>query len=620
MNALSFTGPSSLQHPTSWGAPENPTWEVETMSVRWFGGRGTAPAPARTGSTGAGFPAGACALGRDVRTAWVCGDWSSSQAATVQGPRRTVAVLGRARCDVAVLEHWVRHGVPDSAVTALAGAYTVVEITDEATVVLTDPGWVQPVYTAATADGAPLWGSSSLALAALIGADIDHTWLHEHLHPEHVDEPGAGQRSAFAGVTAVPPDTRLTITSSGITSRPLAAAASATPARPADGLRSALQDAIAGIAQAATASAGVAADCSGGMDSTSLAMLLAQCRNARAEDLARAAVAVTVHPAGITAGGDIDYARAAVAYARTGLAGRARSLEHLLCPLDDRHVPYGRMGELIPATDEPAPSTIAIARFDAELALLAGRGVGDLVTGDGGDTLLGPQPGYLPDLAATRTLRSQTRLLRHALGWARLRRTAVWPLLAQARAAAARGEPGEAARTRTAMRVVARTARADAQITEQLHGISLHNPFTDAAVVDAALAVPGPLRSGPGDYKPLLRQAMAGLLPETVTARRTKGDFTPDQYRGLRTHLQALTRLVDGELAARGLIDPARYRALLTRAAAGAPGIGFHQLNPVLATEVWLRALDQRPAAARWITTDEDPRPPGPTNSRWEVF
>ncbi|WP_075554347.1 hypothetical protein [Pseudonocardia sp. Ae505_Ps2] len=169
------------------------------MSVRWFGGRGTAPGPVRTGTgcTGAGFPAGACALGRDVRTAWVCGDWSSSQAATVQGPHRTVAGLGRARCDVAVLEHWVRHGVPDSAVTALAGAYTVVEITDEATVVLTDPGWVQPVYTAATADGAPLWGSSAVALAALIGANVDDTWLHAHLHPapSTAAGPATGRRS-----------------------------------------------------------------------------------------------------------------------------------------------------------------------------------------------------------------------------------------------------------------------------------------------------------------------------------------------------------------------------------------------------------------------------------------
>lgn len=588
------------------------------MSLRWFGGRGTAG----TGTTGAGYPTGACALAGDVTTAWVCGHWPVSQAVTVQGPDRTVAVLGRARCDAEALERWVRHGVPDSAVTASAGAYTVVEVTEHATVVLTDPGWVQPIYVATTADGVPLWGSSSLALASLIGAGVDDTWLHEHLYPGYSAETdgGAGRRSAFTGVTAVPPGARLTISAAGITIRPLFPATSAESTRPSDQLRKALQGAVDGIIEgAASTGAAVAADCSGGMDSTSLAMLLAQHRNARGADATDTALAVTVHPDGITAGGDLDYARAAVDHARTGLAGRARSLEHLLCPLDDRHAPYGQMGELVPATDEPAPSTIAIARFDAELSLLAGRGVGDLVTGDGGDTLLGPQPGYLPDLAAAGTLRAQTQLLRHALSWARLRRTAVWPLLAQARAAATRGVPGEAARTRTAMRVVARTARADAQITEQLHGISLHNPFTDPGVVHAALAVPGPLRAGPDDYKPLLRQAMTGLLPEAVTARRTKGDFTPDQYRGLRIHLDALTDLVEGRLAARGLIDPARYRVLLTRAAAGAPGVGFHRLNPVLAAEVWLGAIDQSPAAARWASTAEDPSP-GSICSRSEVF
>ncbi|MBC3189463.1 asparagine synthase [Pseudonocardia sp. C8] len=572
------------------------------MNIRWFGGRGAGHPTIR-------FPAAARALAGDVRAAWLCGDWPEPQVTTVRHAGRTVAVLGRARCEPHLLQQWARRGVPDYAITAFAGAYTVVEVTQHATVVLTDPGWVQPVYTATAADGTPLWGSSSLALAALSGADVDHTWLHEHLHPGHTDEPGAtfGQRSAFAGVTAVPPETRLTITSSSITSRPLATDAGDPPARPAARLRHALQDAVAGIAEADTSGRGVAADCSGGMDSTSLAMLLAHHRPARGDTVAGDVLAVTVHPAGITAGGDLDCARAAVDYARAGLTGRTRSLEHLRCPLTDRHVPYGRMLDLVPATDEPAPSTIAIARFDAELSLLAGHSVTDLVTGDGGDTLLGPQPGYLPDLAATATLRSQTMLVRHALGWARLRRTAVWPLLARARAAARRREPGEAARTRTAMRTVARTARADAQITEQRHGISLHNPFTDPSVVNAALAVPGPLRAGPGDYKPLLRQAMTGLLPETVTTRRTKGDFTPDQYRGLRAHLEALTGLVDGALAARGLIDPARYRALLTRAAAGAPGIGFHQLNPVLAAEVWLRAIDQAPAAARWATPPDDP-------------
>lgn len=586
------------------------------MNIRWFGGRGT---------TGAGYPAGGRALADDIRTAWLCGAWPASQVTIVQGPGRTVAVLGRARCDDDLLTRWVYRGTPDSAVTALSGAYTVVEITAHATVVLTDPGWIQPIYITTTDDGVPLWGSSSLALAALTGSGVDDIWLHEHLYPGHNGDPGvehgAGDRSAFAGITAVPPGVRLTISAAGTTIRPLATAAGGGSDRPTDQFREALQRAVAGIAEGpGVTGAAVAVDCSGGMDSTSLAMLLAHHRGTRGEDVPGTVMAVTVHPAGITEGGDLDYARAAVGYARTGLAGRARSLEHLLCPLDDRHLPYGQMGELVPATDEPAPSTIAIARFDAELSLLAALRVGDLVTGDGGDTLLGPQPGYLPDLAATGTLRAQAELLRHALGWARLRRTAIWPLLAHARAAAARDQRGEAARTRTAMRIVARTARADAQITEQRHGISLHNPFTDPGVVDAALAIPGSRRAGPGDYKPLLRRAMTGLLPDTVTARRTKGDFTPDQYRGLRAHLRTLTVIVDGELAARGLIDPGRYRALLSCAAAGAPGTGFHQLNPVLATEVWLRALNQSPAAARWVSPADEPTTAVSTCSRREVL
>ncbi|MFP5070939.1 albusnodin/ikarugamycin family macrolactam cyclase [Pseudonocardia nantongensis] len=561
------------------------------MDMRWFGG---CVVPHDRPEHARPVPVGARPVGWS-RRAWLCGAWPTEQITLASAGERTVAVVGRTVCDPTVLARWAGAGVPDHAGSVFPGAYTVIEISADATVLFTDHGLVQPIYTATGADGAVLWGSSSLALAALTDADVDEDWLRAQLDPATTDE--ARARSAFAGVTPVPPGTRLSLRhGGGIATRPVPSPESAGGYRSSWALRVALADAVAGVGGPR-----VAADCSGGLDSTSLAMLLAH--RARGRDL----LAVTVHPAGVDRGGDLDYARAAVAHANR--AGRDPRLEHLLCPLADQHVPYGRMLDLVAATDEPAPSTIAIARFDAELAALAERGVTDLLTGDGGDTLLGPQPGYLSDLAAAPGLSARALLVRHVLGWARLRRTPAWPLLAQAR----RGGPGEVTRTSAGMQLVARTARADAQITEQRYGISLHNPFTDPAVTAAALALPGHLRAGPSDYKPLLRHAMAGLLPSVVAQRRTKGDFTVDQYRGLRAHLEGLHQLTDGRLAERGLLDPDRYRALLTRAAAGAPGIGFHQLNPVLAAEVWLHAIATRPAVARWATDTATPATAGAT-------
>jgi asparagine synthase (glutamine-hydrolysing) len=362
------------------------------------------------------------------------------------------------------------------------------------------------------------------------------------------------------------------------------------------------------------------ADCSGGMDSTSLALLAAD-----RLDNQRYLYAVTIHPAGTTQGGDLDYAQLAI-------EGRP-AIRHLLCPLDSHHLPYSRMAELIPPTDEPAPSTVAISRAVAEFDLLRKIGSDCHLTGDGGDTLLSGHPAYLTDLAQAR----RVRLLAHqAVGWARLRRTSAWPLLADVCVTAIRRRRGSqmlrpetlaAWSTTTARELVAealaatavpawesvstgahltaetiqavgRTARSDAQIAEY-YGVRVHNPFTDPQVIVACLAVPTWLRGPPYGYKPLLSTAMADLLPPPIAARHTKGDFTPDHYLGLRANAAVLRELADGRLAERGLVDPDQLRRLLDHSSAGLP-ITFSDFEPVLAAEIWLHAVDTAPGAAQW--------------------
>jgi asparagine synthase (glutamine-hydrolysing) len=53
-------------------------------------------------------------------------------------------------------------------------------------------------------------------------------------------------------------------------------------------------------------------------------------------------------------------------------------------------------------------------------------------------------------------------------------------------------------------------------------GVEVRYPFLDRRLVEFMLAIPPRQRSQPGCYKPLLRQSMAGLLPEIVRQRADK--------------------------------------------------------------------------------------------------
>ncbi|MEU3956901.1 asparagine synthase-related protein [Streptomyces achromogenes] len=115
-------------------------------------------------------------------------------------------------------------------------------------------------------------------------------------------------------------------------------------------------------------------------------------------------------------------------------------------------------------------------------------------------------------------------------------------------------------------------------------------PYTDDAVVTAALSV-RPLEAvRPGTYKPLLGAALSGIVPAHLLARSNKGPYDADFYHGLRRHRGELLALTeDSLLAEAGLIDTERLRRALHHHAATA------ELDPLLHTlgcEVWLRSLD----------------------------
>jgi asparagine synthase (glutamine-hydrolysing) len=123
-------------------------------------------------------------------------------------------------------------------------------------------------------------------------------------------------------------------------------------------------------------------------------------------------------------------------------------------------------------------------------------------------------------------------------------------------------------------------------------GVAVHAPFLDGAVVRAALAVPASRRADPRSSKPLLARALAETVPAAVFARRTKGDYTAEEYRGVRRSARTLLDLLShSRLADLGVIEPGPVRDMVYRWLAGAP-VPLGSLSQLIATELWLRESD----------------------------
>lgn len=552
--------------------------------MRWFGGH--------SGKGNGRLPVDAYLLwGRPA--IWVCGAWPDHHARVVTSLDDTQAIVVIGPCSATdhELATLVGRDVPDSAVTDWAGAYTIITARPGQVTIWTDPAGACPIYTARDDDGALIWASSSRALASLTNAAVNEAWLARFLANPRLET----EDSAFCGVTMMPPGCRLVLTNNHV--EDLAQIWTPRPRHWPEAVDQ-LQTTLEAAVRLRVERARPAVDLSGGMDSTTLAVLAAQhC----------SVMTVTVHPDGVTSGGDLDHARTT--------AAAHRGMWHVLLPLTDEHLPYSSLDDL-PATDEPAPSTVTWARLAAQLQLLADAAVTCHLTGDGGDTLFLPPPVYLADLVRRgRWL----RLAADVQGWARLRRVSPWPLLSEAvhcdtsphaaaappwltacakRLSATRSItiampnfPDHADRDLVARtRFTARTAHTETQLADAFD-IAMHNPYLDARVLDIVLGVPGWLRGSPRQYKPLLTAATAGLLPETVRHRAAKGTFASDHHQGLRRNLHHVLELTDGQLADRGLITPERVRAEIRTAAAGLP-IRWGHLQRVLAAEIWLRSIE----------------------------
>jgi asparagine synthase (glutamine-hydrolysing) len=276
-----------------------------------------------------------------------------------------------------------------------------------------------------------------------------------------------------------------------------------------------------------------------------------------------------------------------------------------------------------PALDEPYPGLWRLPMDQATLVAAQEAGAGVLMTGIGGDELFEAFPYHLADLVR------QGRVFtawREAVTWARHLQLNVWDVLypfgvlnawpvwsrlgwgarlypsgdlsranewklpdwllprfalrygvRERVAAGLRDQYARCQRTPLSMAAWTVERRSGNVVGWALGvdaGLTVVHPMLDPRVVTLGFGLHDALPPVPGHLKPLLRHAVADLLPPSVLTRRTKGHFNELFYRGLARNLPLLEQLVRSPAAdAIEMIDPPRFLATLKKAVVGALGV-----------------------------------------------
>lgn len=127
-------------------------------------------------------------------------------------------------------------------------------------------------------------------------------------------------------------------------------------------------------------------------------------------------------------------------------------------------------------------------------------------------------------------------------------------------------------------------------------GIVLTHPFLDRRVVSLCLGIRSRLRAVPGRQKHILATAMRDVLPTEIVRRRGKGDFNEIHFLGLSRNLPHLEALVhQAPVADLGFLDRDVLLNCLRQAAFGiAEGIdGVFRMSVTLALLKWLSLQEQ---------------------------
>nr|WP_246421992.1 albusnodin/ikarugamycin family macrolactam cyclase [Nocardiopsis mwathae] len=497
------------------------------------------------------------------------------------------------------------------------------------------------------------FATSPLPLAYDSGLQLDRNALAARLLCADFTT-GLNDGSLFHGVAELSPGRILVVKGRHISlaDRPLEREP-VDPTAAGDALRSAL---LTAVEERVSGALQVTADLSGGLDSSTLALLAASCHRHRVRT-------ITYADDFAANDDDIDHAQR--------ISTREPALDRVVVHGDADALPFTSL-RAAPFTDLPSLETVIWARTRARLAPAFVSGATVHFVGDGGDIVLGAPLTYLGDLLQRRRLahlisdsrawarlrnRPVHRVLRAAAGTARTgyhdtlnalaqtletpatttasvpRRSAVslmedgitWASLSDAaewathgarvavaqklQAAAAEAPPVTSEVDAHGWRMLWRhgaATRAFVDVADRL-GVRIAAPFFDNQVIDACYAVAPADRVSVYQAKPLLRSALAETLPPELFARRTKGDYGSCEYHGVRRNSAYLRSLLrESRLGDLGVIRPGAVLCELDRAINGGPA-AMAALGDVVAAEIWLRGLEEHvPAGARSAVSAEE--------------
>jgi asparagine synthase (glutamine-hydrolysing) len=557
---------------------------------------------------------------------WILGAWPDGALVSAHVGRTALAVLGQhGQPDRLLAERAARIGttaeVDQLARTLVGSMHVLASVAGEVRVQGSVTG-IRRVFSA-DVDGVPVAADRADLLAVLTGAGIDEQRLALHLVHPHILYPVAGL-PVWAGVDVLPGDSYLLLDGAG--RRTVRWWSPPEPVLPMAEGAPALRDALADAVTARVAGRDVVSCDLGGLDSTAVCSLAA-----RTGTTLVAYTAANRDPLG----DDVIWAERTVA----GLAG----VEHHVVPAEEIPLLFAGMTDVVDRFDEPCSATVDGARWLAIVRRAAERGSTLHLNGFGGDELLYGSVAHLHDMLRTKP-RTAVRNLRGFAAKYRWPRSAMLRQLADARPygqwlagvadtlTAARPGPAEplldwgfAPRlppwattdavdaVRAQIRAAARdveplsarrgqqreleTMRYLSRMTRQLdqaagaYGTALAAPYYDDRVIEAGLAVRPEERVTPWRYKPLIVEAMRGIVPQPSLARQTKANGSADVEPGLRQHRAELLALwEDSRLDALGLVDGAAVREALLRPLP--PDLQFGVLDQLVACEVWLRSLE----------------------------
>jgi asparagine synthase (glutamine-hydrolysing) len=559
---------------------------------------------------------------------WLLGQWPDGTVTTGQAGSVTIAIVGQhlATADrLAEVAGRIRTVADlDRLAASLVGSAHLVASVDGRVRVQGTVTGVRRVFSGQVG-GIPVAADRADVLGGLLDAGVDEERLALHLLEPHILYPLAG-RPVWRGVEALATDHYLVLDGDGHRQ----SVRWWSPPQPvvpmAEGAH-ALRESLSAAVEARVRGRQLVSCDLGGLDSTSVC-----CLAARGMAKVVAYTAATRDPLA----DDVAWAGRTVAALDT--------VEHHVIPAEEMPLVFHGLQAAPDRFDEPFSAATERERWLAIARRAAARGSRLHLTGFGGDELLYGSLAHLHALVKTdprvavHQLRGfaakyrwpHGRLLRQLsdrssyprwlarvadtltepkpplneplLDWGFRPRLPPWatPAAAHTVATQIRAEIPTAApmghgrgqhRELETMRFVSRLTRQFGQLAAGV-GVAMAAPYYDDRVIEAGLAVRPLERVTPWRYKPLIVEAMRGIVPDESLTRATKANGSGDEEPGLRRHRADLLALFeDSRLARLDLIDAGALRHLLSGPLP--PSLQFGALDQTVACEAWLRSLER---------------------------